>query len=326
VVAPVDLAENTIIGVKVYATERELPGLFEKWQGLGINTVFSGEELAATGGFRALARSRDFDLFVIFPVFFAPDLLAEEPGLWAVTAEGEPAKEDWVEFVCPSRPEFRNRRVKEAIGIVKRLRPDGLSIDFIRHFVYWEMVGPDRDPATLPETCYCVHCLQGFATFLGVPALSIPPQPEKASAWIETNAADAWVRFKAQTITAMAADIAEAARAVDPEIMINVHMVPWRRRGLSLADDLLLHAPSPAGVDHLGGPGSRLAGGLPDLAERSGCPGLPRGRSIHCGRVRGRPARRPRTALRRGRLLVMGPHRGGSRASCCDSESGRRWR
>lgn len=228
-VAPVDLAENTIIGVKVYATERELPGLFEKWQGLGINTVFSGEELAATGGFRALARSRDFDLFVIFPVFFAPDLLAEEPGLWAVTAEGEPAKEDWVEFVCPSRPEFRNRRVKEAIGIVKRLRPDGLSIDFIRHFVYWEMVGPDRDPATLPETCYCVHCLQGFATFLGVPALSIPPQPEKASAWIETNAADAWVRFKAQTITAMAADIAEAARAVDPEIMINVHMVPWRR-------------------------------------------------------------------------------------------------
>jgi hypothetical protein len=228
-VTPVELAEDTVVGVKVYRSGREIPELFEEWQGLGINAVFSSEELTSTGGFRALARSKEFDLFVIFPVFFAPEVLAEEPDLWAMTANGERAKEDWVEFVCPSRPEFRNRRVKEAIGIVKRLRPDGLSIDFIRHFVFWEMVGPDRDPATLPETCYCVHCLQGFATFLGVPALSIPPQPQKAAAWINTNAPEAWARFKAETITSMAANIAEAVRAVDPEIMINLHIVPWRR-------------------------------------------------------------------------------------------------
>jgi len=226
---PVESAEGSIVGVKIYETERELPELFREWQSLGVNTVFASEELTSSGGFRALAKKNDIDIFIIFPVFFAPEELAENPGLWAVTADGERAKEDWVEFACPSRADFRNRRVKEARAIVKRLRPDGLSIDFIRHFVFWEMVGPDRDPATLPDTCYCVHCIQAFATFLGVPPLTIPPQPQRAAAWIEANATDQWVRFKRETITSMAAEIAAEVREIDPEILINFHIVPWRR-------------------------------------------------------------------------------------------------
>jgi hypothetical protein len=226
---PVKMAEDAVVGVKIYETERELPGLFEEWRSLGVNTVFAGEELTSSGGFRALARKNGTDLFIIFPVFFAPEELAENPGLWAVTADGERAKEDWVEFACPTRAEFRDRRIEEARAIVRRLRPDGISIDFIRHFVYWEMVAPDRDPATLPDSCYCVSCLQGFAAFLGVPAFSIPPQPQRAAAWIKVNAADQWLRFKTETITSMAEEIAEAVRDVDPDILVNLHIVPWRR-------------------------------------------------------------------------------------------------
>ncbi len=228
VVAP-EQPDRSIVGVKIYETERELTGLFEEWQALGVNTVFASEELTSSGGFRALARKNNTDLFIIFPVFFAPEEIAENSDLWAITADGERAKEDWVEFACPSRAEFRNRRVEEARAIVKRLRPDGLSIDFIRHFVFWEMVGPDRDPDTLPDTCYCVHCLQGFATFLGESPFSIPPQPRRAAAWIETNVADEWVRYKTATITSMAIEIADAVRAIDPDILINFHIVPWRR-------------------------------------------------------------------------------------------------
>lgn len=218
-----------IIGVKVYETERELPELIAEWQKLGINTVFAPEVLMESSGFRALAQRAELDTFIIFPVFFAPDELAEDPELSAITADGERAKEDWVEFACPSRTDFRDRRIEAARGVVKRLRPEGLSIDFIRYFVYWEMVGPDRDPATLPQTCYCVSCLQAFATFLGVPIYSIPPQPRRAAAWIRANAPEEWVRFKAETITSMARELADAAREVDPEILINLHIVPWRR-------------------------------------------------------------------------------------------------
>jgi hypothetical protein len=225
----VNLADDAIVGVKIYETERELKGLFEEWRALGINTVFASEELTSSGGFRALARKNDTALFVIFPVFYAPEELAVDPSLWAMTVNGERAKEDWVEFACPSQTEFRERRVEEARTIVKRLRPEGLSIDFIRHFVFWEMVGPDRDPKTLPNSCYCVHCLQAFAAFLGVPKSSIPPQAQRAAAWIGANAADQWTRFRVETITSMVAEIVEGVRLIDPDILINVHIVPWRR-------------------------------------------------------------------------------------------------
>jgi hypothetical protein len=49
-------ADSIVIGVKIYDTERELPGLFEEWDALGINTVFASEELTSSGGFRALAK------------------------------------------------------------------------------------------------------------------------------------------------------------------------------------------------------------------------------------------------------------------------------
>jgi len=221
--------EGAIFGVRIYETERELPDLFAEWHSLGVKTVFASEELTSSGGFRALARKNDTDLFIVFPVFYAAEELAEAPDLWAVTADGERAKEDWVEFACPSRADFRNRRIEEARAVVKRLRPDGLSLDFIHYFVVWETVGPDGRSDNLPDTCYCVHCVQGFATFLGVPAFSIPPHPQRAAAWIGANAADQWVGFKTATISSMAAEIADAVREIDPEILISLHIVPWRR-------------------------------------------------------------------------------------------------
>jgi hypothetical protein len=228
-IEPVQLPDDAVVGVKIYETERDFQGLFDEWRALGINTVFASEALTSSGGFRALARKNGADLFVIFPVFYAPEELGDDSTLWAVTMDGKRAKEDWVEFACPSQNKFRDRRVEEARTIVKRLRPEGLSIDFIRHFVYWEMVGPDDDPTTSPETCYCVHCLQAFAAFLGVPKSSIPPQPRRAVAWIRANAADQWARFRVETITSMVMEIAEGVRLIDPDILINIHIVPWRR-------------------------------------------------------------------------------------------------
>jgi hypothetical protein len=226
--APEIANDRPIVGVKIYDTERDLRELFADWRELGVDTVFAGEGLASREGFRALAEETGTGLFVIFPVFFAPEELAEDPALWALTANGARAKEDWVEFACPSRADFRARRIEEAREVVRRLQPDGLSIDFIRDFVFWEMVAPDRDPATLPDTCYCAHCLQGFSVFSGVPTLSMPPQPQRAAAWIAANAAEEWIRFKCDTITSMVEEIVSAVRGIKPDILINIHIVPWR--------------------------------------------------------------------------------------------------
>ena len=217
-----------IVGVKIYETEREFPGLFEEWVELGVNTVFVSRSLALKDAFHETAVRTGTDVFVIFPVFFAPEELAADPDLWAVTADGSRAKEDWVEFACPTRGDFRKKRIEEAREIVREIQPTGLSIDFIRHFVFWEMVGPERHPATLPDTCYCSHCLDAFADRVGAENDLRDLAAPDAVAWIAGNAADEWVRFKNNTITTMVEEIAAAAREVDPDILINIHNVPWR--------------------------------------------------------------------------------------------------
>jgi hypothetical protein len=61
-----------------------------------------------------------------------------------------------VQFVCPSRPEYRAKRTREIADLVRRLRPQGLSLDFIRHFVFWEKILPaTRHSDIQPLLCLC---------------------------------------------------------------------------------------------------------------------------------------------------------------------------
>jgi hypothetical protein len=245
--------DDSIIGITIDRSDREPQLVFDAWRALGINAVFANEEVTSTGGFRALAKKNEMDLFVRFPVFSSPPELAEDPELVAVTETGDPAKVGSAEFACPSRSDFRDRQVERARDIVRRLRPDGIILEHIHHVVAWQDVGLDDDPTALPETCFCVHCLQGFATFLGVPQSSIPPQPQRAASWINSNAADHWRRFRVETITSTVTDFAEAVRDIDPDIVIVVAIVPWRR-------------------DDFGGAGVGITGqDIPELAKVADC-------------------------------------------------------
>jgi len=284
---PTDEDKPPIIGVKIYETDRDLPGLFEEWAELGVNTVFASRSLASSDGFLSAAERTGTGIFVIFPVFYAPDELAADPDLWAVTADGARAKEDWVEFACPSRSDFRKQRIEEAREIVRELHPTGLSIDFIRHFVFWEMVGPERDPATLPDSCYCSDCLEAFAARISAEDDLTALDAHDAAAWIAANAASEWVRFKSDTITTMVEEIASAVREVDPDILINIHAVPWRaddydgavtriagqnRAALGAVADYL----SPMCYSFmLHRPPEWVASVVDDVAHHAGCPVLP---------------------------------------------------
>ena len=106
-----------MIGVKVYETKREAAELCREWKQMGINTVFASASLNLDRGFRQAARQAGIARFVILPVFYDPDALKADPSLHALTADGERAVEEWVEFVCPSREAFRRRKI-ESRGVV----------------------------------------------------------------------------------------------------------------------------------------------------------------------------------------------------------------
>jgi len=246
-------AARPILGVKIYEHSGDLAPLFAQWRELGIGTVFAGGELAARDEFRTLAAHDGVDLFVVFPVTYAPEELAADPDLWAITADGRRARDDWVEVACPSHEAFRRRRVAAAVDLVRRLRPHGLSLDFLRHHVYWEMVRPDADPASLPDACYCRRCLERFAA--GSPARAGLPldDPVAAAAWIRAHAAADWVRFKTETINSLAWEIVQAVRAVRPHIVVAINVVPWR------ADDYQ------GAITRIAGQDRDTLGGIADL-------------------------------------------------------------
>lgn len=219
--------DKRIIGVKIYDYHGSMPDLFQQWSDLGINTAFSSLQLLTNNEYIERAAEHQISTYVIFPVFFNPEELAKNPGLSAITSKGEPAKEEWVEFICPSRIEYRRQVVENARQIVLEYDPDGISIDFIRFFVFWEKVYPDRDPATLQVTCFDSTCLADFQEKSGTHIPKTLTTVSEKAFWILENHSNAWTEWKSSLITTMVSEIAETVRAVKPEILINVHLVPW---------------------------------------------------------------------------------------------------
>jgi len=219
---------GTIVGVKIYDALPPFEGLFRQWRNLGINTLFISDTLLTNRDFRALARRNGLTLFLIFPVFQNPEAIKEDPGLAAITAAGAPAKDEWVEFVCPARDDYLRARIARLKSLVAEAGPEAVSLDFIRYFVFWEKVAPDRTPASLPQTCFCPVCLSGFEKEMGVVIPAALATTAEKAAWILASHASEWAEWKCRTIARAVERLAKAAREVRPSIRVNLHAVPWR--------------------------------------------------------------------------------------------------
>ncbi|HEX6286889.1 MAG TPA: hypothetical protein VFZ80_05345, partial [Acidimicrobiia bacterium] len=221
--------DGAVIGVKIYEVPADLNRAFGRWEDLGITTAFASEAVAGDGAFRMMAEERGIEVFVIVPVFQDPEALEREPELVAITSRGAEAREDWVAFVCPSREPYRTKKAEAVREMVRRLRPDGLSLDFIRHFVFWEKVHPATAHGDIPNACFCPSCVASFSEATGI---EIPAGLDGTIAiaeWILDNHGRAWTEWKIGLIDSMAWELVRSAREERPSIEINIHAVPWTR-------------------------------------------------------------------------------------------------
>jgi len=223
-------SQDLMIGVKIYAHEGSLPELFEEWRSVGINTVFVSPALAAQGQFRELARKQGISVFLILPIFFNPEELKKDSGLYALTDRGDTAKDDWVEFVCPTRPEYLSRRIKWIKTLVRELDPDGISLDFIRYFVFWEMVYPERTLDSIANSCFDRSCVDRFQKDTGIALPEGLSGTADTARWIMAEHGREWTEWKCGIIADLVGSIADEVRAIKPKLMINVHSVPWREK------------------------------------------------------------------------------------------------
>ncbi len=217
-----------MVGVKVYEYKGDFESLVASWKRVGVNTVFLSAELASRAELMSLARQQGIKTFIIFPVFQNAEKLASNPDLFALTGTGRKAEDDWVKFVCPNRDEYRSERLAYARDLIEKCQPDGLSIDFIRYFVFWEKVFPGVRLDPLDYACFCPTCLKKFQAEAHV---TIPRDLNLVSdqaRWILREHKPEWISWKCRTITSMVREIADEARKIKPSIKLNLHLVPWR--------------------------------------------------------------------------------------------------
>jgi hypothetical protein len=217
-----------IIGIKIYEYDQDFYQLVEKWKEMGINTAFIDKKLAANTAFRQILKANDIKVYIIFPVFYDPELLKHDSTLYAITDKGRIAKDDWVEFICPSRTAYRTMKTGEAAELVRTLQPDGLSIDFIREFVFWEMIYPDRTAESIDMACFCDSCVGSFCMKKGIVLPETCITAAQKASYILGKYSDGWNDYRCDLIASMVKGIADKVHSVKPDIKINVHVVPWR--------------------------------------------------------------------------------------------------
>lgn len=243
-----------ILGAKVYRGGQDPQQLIELARNLGINTLFIGDELAQSSEFRKQCAQAGLKYFLIVRTFNDPEAAAADPSLVSVDREGKPARREGDVMICPSRADFRQKKMQRIKAAIERLRPDGVTLDYFRYFIYWEAVDPERGPEDFPAFCFDASCLHDFLnstklrlrTGLARDSTSVPHELSD-EIWLHHR--DEWYEWRTHRIAENAREFTEFLRKNFPELPIVLHVVPWRRdefngaRQKIVGQDLQLLAP-----------------------------------------------------------------------------------
>jgi hypothetical protein len=219
---------------------------FQEMESLGVTHLFLREPFFGRAHIKEALSHTSLKTWMISQIFFNDDNHlsdTENNPLFAIQANGAVAigerPGNWLEMACPNngpgydpanRSEgYREKTIARIVESVGTYKPYGLSLDFVRYFAFWERIVEGTDPDDLPDTCFCSRCLSLFSQAHGVTIPAELTETRDVAAWIHANALEAWIAFKTNTITSFVADAVAAVKAVDPEIKINIHGVPWRQ-------------------------------------------------------------------------------------------------
>jgi len=220
---------DLIVGAKLYEHQEDFNLLFDQFNKVGINTVFASTELISNKEFMSASKNNGIKTFVILPIFYAPEALDNNPDLYAINQFGAQAKKEWVKFVCPSNQEFIDDKVKFIRDFVNQNRPDGISLDFIRHFAFWEKIYADTAVDSIENTCFDKNCLSKFSKDENIIFPIELDSTLKIYSWLKNNHHKEWVIWKNKLISSTVERIVTTVKADHPEIIINLHAVPWKK-------------------------------------------------------------------------------------------------
>jgi len=206
-------------------------------QRLGVvNQFLIFPEQVHIDGTPGVLNNSGIDLWLIAPVFYNDEnaynseneliLPSGRSPKWAICDDGKVAHDEgWLTMVCPNDPEYLSYRIEYIKSAMRKCHFTGVSLDFMRYFVFWEGTRPDTNPETLRNACFCDACIRDFATAEGI-VVAGNNTVEKADFILERYFSQ-WTTYKCVKIDKTIEYILSELRGEYPDLKSNIHAVPW---------------------------------------------------------------------------------------------------
>lgn len=199
------------------------PGTFARsCRDWGINLPILGPAFFADDAMGEALVAEGLGVWLNLPVFYDEEYLAAHPDRYAITSRGRRAVADWLHFACPSREETIEHVVAVLHRALAHVRPDVVSLDFIRYFVFWERVDLDGPGDAIEDGCYCPACLAAFERHSGQRVSRDDPAAD-----IRRHLLTEWGDWKTRRIAEVAERLFDEIRRAAPGAMLGIKIVPW---------------------------------------------------------------------------------------------------
>lgn len=229
------LTSPPILAAKIYTVPEDERQLVSFAKSLGLNTLFVGDQLANRVSFRDECRKAGLRYFLIIRTFNDPEAAAEDPTLVTVDRNGNKGQRAGDVMISPSRGDFllaKQERIRTAIN---RMKPDGITLDYFRYFIYWEGVDPKTGPRDFPAFSFDHASIEDFMQGTGVRLKSVLASTPTAvppsiidEIWKEHR--QTWYQWRTERIAKDARQFTSYLRKHFPELPIVLHAVPWSRK------------------------------------------------------------------------------------------------
>ena len=214
-----------MVGVKMYSVPKDISKTIDHLKKLSFDTVLLGGEAGINKKLIDKFKKAGISVFIVFPVFYDPVFLKENDDYFSTIRSGEKAEIDWVKFVCPSREDFLESKIEAIARTILEYNPTGITLDFIRFFVFWEMTNPDTIFDNISHGCFDLCCINSFRKKVSLP--SHLKRPSEFANWILNNRRKEWTKWKNKTITSAAERLIIKAKEINPKIKTGIHVLPW---------------------------------------------------------------------------------------------------
>lgn len=188
---------------------------------LSMNCVVANPFIQDIPGFQEKVRRAGLPLGLNFPVFFDQAYLEKHPDALGISSEGEKTQKDWLYYACPSNLDFRQYQISELRKWLRKLKPELVSLDFIRHYAFWETIPKGTGFSDFEEGCYCPLCRENLAAQEGIELKDLSPEQLKKEYPEELS------RFRKNLLEEMLKELCALIREWNPDLPIYLKLVPW---------------------------------------------------------------------------------------------------